>query len=42
MNSALISEKFAKTAFGNQDPIGKSLNINDLDVQITGVLKNPA
>jgi putative ABC transport system permease protein len=40
MNSALISEKFAKTAFGNQDPIGKNLNINDLDVHITGVLKN--
>jgi putative ABC transport system permease protein len=40
MNSALISEQFANTAFGDQDPIGKSLNLNGLEVQITGVLKN--
>ncbi|MCL2168303.1 MAG: ABC transporter permease [Lentimicrobiaceae bacterium] len=40
MNSALISEKFANTAFGDQDPMGKSLNLNGLEVQVTGVLKN--
>jgi putative ABC transport system permease protein len=40
MNSALISEEFANAAFGNQDPLGKSLILNDLEVQITGVLKN--
>ena len=40
LNSALISEKFAQTAFGNQDPIGQNLHINDLDLQITGILKN--
>ena len=40
MNSAMISEKFANTAFANQDPIGKTLNLNGLDVQITGVLEN--
>ena len=40
MNSALISEKFANIAFGNEDPMGKSLNLNGLEVQITGVLKD--
>ena len=40
MNSALISEEFANTAFANEDPIGKSLTLNGLEVQITGVLKN--
>jgi len=40
MNSALISEKFANIAFGDQDPMGKSLNLNGLEVQVTGVLKN--
>ncbi|MDR2970964.1 MAG: ABC transporter permease [Bacteroidales bacterium] len=40
MNSALISEKFANTAFGDQDPMGKSINLNGLEVQVTGVLKN--
>jgi len=40
MNSALISEKFANTAFADQDPLGKTLNLNGLDVQITGVFKN--
>jgi len=40
MNSALISEEFAHTAFGEQDPLGKNLNLNGLEVQITGVFKN--
>jgi putative ABC transport system permease protein len=40
MNSTLISEKFANTAFAGQDPLGKILNLNGLDVQITGVYKN--
>jgi putative ABC transport system permease protein len=40
MNSALITEEFANIAFGDQDPMGKSLNLNGLEVQVTGILKN--
>jgi putative ABC transport system permease protein len=40
MNSALISEKFANAAFGEQDPIGQNINLNGLEVQVTGILKN--
>jgi len=43
--SAVISEKYAKLYFGNEDPIGKSLRMQDDDynnelVKITGVFKD--
>jgi putative ABC transport system permease protein len=43
--SAVISEKYAKMYFGNEDPIGKSLRLQDDDynnelVKVTGVFKD--
>ncbi len=43
--SAVISEKYAKMYFGNEDPIGKSLRLQDDDfinelVKVTGVVKD--
>ena len=39
--SIVISEKFAKKYFGNNDPIGQVIKLNEkYDITITGVLKN--
>jgi putative ABC transport system permease protein len=43
--TAVISEKYAKLYFGNDDPIGKTLRLRDDDftnelVKVTGVFKN--
>ncbi|MDR2083507.1 MAG: ABC transporter permease [Bacteroidales bacterium] len=40
MNSAIISESFANMVFGNDDPMGKPMNLNGVEVQITGVIKD--
>ncbi|SEJ20259.1 duplicated orphan permease [Dyadobacter koreensis] len=40
-NTALITDRIAKKYFGNQDPIGQLLHIDEsLVVRITGVLRN--
>ncbi|MDB5222070.1 MAG: FtsX-like permease family protein [Chitinophagaceae bacterium] len=39
-NSIVITEDFAKTFFGSQDPIGKVIKINKSDVVVKGVLAN--
>lgn len=46
-NTAFVSEDFAKTYFGNENPIGKSINIESLqyvrdlgEFQIRGIVKN--
>lgn len=39
--SIILTEKTAKKCFGNEDPIGKTLNLdNNTDVTVTGILKN--
>jgi putative ABC transport system permease protein len=41
MNSILLSESVAKTYFGNEDPIGKVLRVdNSVDVKVTGVYED--
>ncbi|MDL2228259.1 FtsX-like permease family protein [Bacteroidales bacterium OttesenSCG-928-K03] len=40
MNSAIISEFFANMVFGNENPMGKALNLNGTEVQVTGVIKD--
>jgi putative ABC transport system permease protein len=44
-NTAVISERYAKMYFGNEDPLGKSLRLQDDDfnnelVKVTGVFKD--
>ena len=43
--SMLITEKMAQKYFGNQDPIGKTLHVDQRyakgDYRVTGILKNP-
>jgi len=40
--SVILTEKTAQKYFGNEDPIGKTLTINNArDYTVTGVLKNP-
>jgi ABC-type antimicrobial peptide transport system permease subunit len=42
-NSIVITEEKAKKYFGDEDPIGKHLTINNqFDVEVTGVMKNIA
>ncbi|MCJ7486939.1 MAG: ABC transporter permease, partial [Candidatus Aminicenantes bacterium] len=39
--SVLLTEQTAKKYFGSEDPVGKTLNVNnDFDLRVTGVLKN--
>ncbi len=39
--SVLLTEQTAKKYFGNESPVGKTLNVNnDFDLRVTGVLKN--
>jgi putative ABC transport system permease protein len=38
--SIVISQKIARKYFGSQDPLGKTLNINDHLYKITGVMKD--
>jgi len=41
MYSVVITEEIAGKYFGNEDPLGKTLNINkQFDVKVTGVVKN--
>ncbi len=41
-NVAVITESMARSRFGNQSPIGKTVNIsNTVDVDIVGILKDP-
>ena len=37
----LISETLARKYFGENDPIGKSVNIDERDYKITGIIKDP-
>lgn len=40
-NTAVITERTARKYFGNEDPIGKVIRLDDLiDLQITGILKD--
>ncbi|MCK4646995.1 MAG: ABC transporter permease [Candidatus Aminicenantes bacterium] len=41
--SVVITEEMSKKIFGSVDPIGKTLNVNNLcDVQVTGIIKDVA
>jgi putative ABC transport system permease protein len=41
MNTALLAESVAKTYFGDEDPIGKILRVDDsFDVKVTGVYED--
>ncbi|AYB33536.1 ABC transporter permease [Chryseolinea soli] len=37
INTAVITTAFAKKYFGNQDPINKTIKVNDIVVQVSGV-----
>ncbi len=40
-NSAVVSETFARKAFGDRDPIGQSIHYNDsVNVTVTGVMRD--
>ena len=40
--SIVLTEDMANRIFGNSDPLGKTININDkLQLNVTGVIKNP-
>jgi putative ABC transport system permease protein len=39
-NSVVITKKFAEKIFGNDDPMGKMLKINNIDLVVTGVLSD--
>jgi putative ABC transport system permease protein len=39
--SVVLTDKMAKKYFGNEDPIGKTLNLNnELDILVTGIIEN--
>lgn len=40
-NSIILTESFAKAMFGDEDPMGKVIRVdNEYDVQVTGVMEN--
>jgi putative ABC transport system permease protein len=39
-NSVVISERFAAKYFGPEDPVNKTLKIERVELQVTGVMKN--
>ncbi|MFC1725851.1 ABC transporter permease [candidate division KSB1 bacterium] len=39
-DAVVITEKFAKICFGNENALGKTLRINDKDRQVTGIMQN--
>ena len=38
--STVITESFANKYFGNEDPLGKSISAEGMDIKVTGVIKN--
>ncbi len=40
-NTVLLSERIARKYFGAEDPLGKSVRINDRDYEVTGVIGDP-
>jgi putative ABC transport system permease protein len=40
-NTALLSARIARKYFGAEDPLGKSVRINDRDYEVTGVIGDP-
>ncbi|MFC1724179.1 ABC transporter permease [candidate division KSB1 bacterium] len=41
-HSVVVTQDFARTLFGNEDPLGKVVNVNKTtDVTVTGIIENP-
>jgi len=40
-NTAVLSRETAKRYFGDENPVGKTITIDDKDFEITGILKDP-
>ncbi|UCE18452.1 MAG: ABC transporter permease [Gemmatimonadota bacterium] len=41
INTAVLTESFAKKYFGQEDPMGKMIRINSSDFMVTGIAENP-
>jgi putative ABC transport system permease protein len=39
-HSIVLTENLAKKCFGNEDPMGKIIQMDDIDMLVTGVIKN--